>query len=234
MLFFSKDTVKLQMDKANLEQVKGTDSIKYLGLEFDNYLKFDNQAKHVEKKLNQSSGIIARSSKILTKRHSKLIFNAIVVPTITYGSLNWLGSINKKRLTPINKAYKRTIRSLANFAFRQHCEPICKQEKILKIENIFARESIGFIATLLKLNLPEIIRGNFQNCSTGRLRSQTQNKLLTFSQPHTLADRVAAVWNNNTQCWNKSIKNAKKIYCDATFESYSSSCTIKNCYVCGK
>ena len=231
LIHFCKNTdVNVEIDNVKITQSRNDEAVKYLGVEFDSSLKFKQQIRKIEKKINQSGAFIARARKYIHKKDLRLLFNALINPTVTYGILNWSNNITQKDLNILNKAYKRTIRYSVNAKRNAHCEPICKKEKILKLESIPIKEQVGYMANLIMTALPNIIRSEFR-WNERHLRRGVK-KLESIHGMGTLSNKFAGVWNENRELWDLKPKKAKKQLAENIISSYEEQCTIPRCFVC--
>ena len=97
---------QIKIKELNLTQ---RSSLKYLGLESDDNLKFCDHTKNLCSKRNQFSGLFYRLRSILTFNQLLLTFKVYVQPVVSYGVLVY-GTSNKTLILPLESKLKQITR----------------------------------------------------------------------------------------------------------------------------
>jgi hypothetical protein len=122
MILGSKRKLNNIRDRMNPLNVLGSslfpkNKIKILGVTIDQNLKFDVHAKSVIAKCTGLTKFLWRTAKFLPLTSKKLLYNALVVPHLTYCDAVWSTTINKtiqKRLETIQNSGMRFILNINN------------------------------------------------------------------------------------------------------------------------
>ena len=122
--------LKIGQDKLTL-----TTNYKFLGIDLDNKLKFNNHIKSVVSKVAKSNGILYRIRKFLSIEARIHFYYAFVYPYLSYNVSIW-GNSNEITLKPLIIAQKRVIRCLADAEYNAHTSPLFKKYQLLKFEDI--------------------------------------------------------------------------------------------------
>ena len=102
--------ILIQHESQFIEQV---DKFKYLGLIFDNFLKFD---KHIDKtcsKISRSIGFIRQIKQYLPRKVLIMLYNGLILPHIDYGLILWGKSSQcfTSKLQRLQNRYARLVLS---------------------------------------------------------------------------------------------------------------------------
>ncbi|NQX84229.1 MAG: reverse transcriptase family protein, partial [Mycoplasmataceae bacterium] len=187
---------KIKLGDTILERV-GTgckdNSIKFVGLYIDDKLRWDDQLKNVRKKLNCANFHLARSKNLLPLSARKTIYNSIFRPHLDYGLLAW-GGVNKTKIKPIVTLQKKAIRNLANAHYIAHTEPIFKQYKLLKLDDLYQLQVGKFIhsymTNITKDKLPKSFTNFFTLADTMTERNTRQSKTLNLHYKTSKKDKI--------------------------------------------
>ena len=117
----------------NNEKLMVETSIKYLGLQIDGKLLFDNQVTSVCSKLIKFCGVLYKARCYFSKKILLKWYNVYCKPVIYYGILIY-GSADKSKLNKILRLQKRIIRTIY---FMRKCEPTRNLFQDLKIETVY-------------------------------------------------------------------------------------------------
>ena len=116
----------------NDEKVQCVSEFNFLGLVLDEFQNWDCHTKKVTSKISRTLGIIKRVRKYLPLSALKSLYNALVLPHITYGIKLW--GINIKGVS-LNQ--KRAVRVITLSKFSAHTSPLFKKLSFLKAEDLF-------------------------------------------------------------------------------------------------
>ena len=107
----------------------------FLGVIIDECLTWKSHIQNLTKKISKSLGIIYKSSFCLNKNSLYTLYYGLVYPYLYYCACVWGFTYhsNLKRLVTLQK---RAVRTISRSAFDAHTDPIFKNLKLLKFENI--------------------------------------------------------------------------------------------------
>jgi hypothetical protein len=140
--------------KINGNQLERVTSIKYLGVTFDDKLKFHEQTNSLNNKLSRFCGITYRLAQFYTLDIAKTFYYSFVYPTITYGILIWGGCLVETcRLTRTQAYQNRIITNLfRNFYPTLTLNEILKQIQLITIKDIYNVKCAEFMYKIMILN----------------------------------------------------------------------------------
>ena len=134
-------------------QINEEAKVKYLGMYIDVNLKWASHIDHLSFILSRNIGIINRSKYFLNKQSLLLLYNALVLPYISYCCLVW-GFTYPTYINKIEILQKRVVRIIDNQHRLAHSDPIFKDLSILKIKDIARHQLITIMHNKLTENLP--------------------------------------------------------------------------------
>ena len=108
-----------------------------------------NHVEMVTNKLSKITEILNKLKFIYPQNILLTIYNSLFVSHINYGSLVWGTNINR-----ISKMQKRVIRIITHSHYIAHSEPLFKNLKLLKVEDIFC---LKFLHKLAQYELPPYV-----------------------------------------------------------------------------
>ena len=162
-----KIDLKIEINSYRIEQVR---EVVFLGIILDEHISWKPPISHIASKISKSIGIIFRSSFYLSKR-ALLTYYSLVLPYIQYCILVW-GSTYSSNLNRIALLQNRVVRIINKEKFDTHTDPIFKELKILKLDDIYLFH-LGKFMYLFQNNLLSILWTNqVHNYNT---RSSNQN-----------------------------------------------------------
>ena len=137
---------KLILILINIENVA---EFNFLGIQFNQNLKWKTHQNHVSLKLTKTIGILNRLKHELPLPILKTIYNTLFLPHLNYGILLWGSEIES-----IHKLQKRVLRIISGSKFNAHTEPICREEQLLKVNEIYKLAIYKFYFKLINNELP--------------------------------------------------------------------------------
>jgi len=124
--------------------IKEETEVKYLGIYIDANLKWSSHIDHLSLILSRNIGIINRSKYFLNKHSLLLLYNALVLPYISYCCIVW-GFTYPTYINKIEILQKRVVRIIDNQHRLAHSDPIFKTLNILKVKDIARQQLITVI-----------------------------------------------------------------------------------------
>ena len=122
----------IEINNMNIKQVENT---KFLGIELQNNLKWDNQVSSIVNKINKYSAILYLTRNKLNKQSLKLIYYSLVYSNISYANIIW-GETTKKNKNKMQIAQKKVIRTMQFRSKYESTNDDFKYLNILKIPEI--------------------------------------------------------------------------------------------------
>ena len=189
---------QLSINESVLESVN---SISFLGICIDENLTWKKHINNVCTVLSKKIGILYRIRHFVSKQILLMLYNAFILPHITYGLEVW-GGTNKTFLNPILILQKRMSRVITFQSFRHHSAPLFYELKLLDIFKEY-RYLVGiFIYDLLNNNLPHKASNYFSHIDhTYETRNKKMCNLKLKTVRSELGKRSIAysgvkIWNN--------------------------------------
>lgn len=112
-------------------------TMKCLGVVFSETLNWDAQIQHTRMKMNKIIGVLCRHRYSLPTSVKILIYNAFLLPIITYCHIIW-GTTTKQNKLKLLLAQKRAVRLIANVSWCTHTEQYFFKFSIIKSTSLYA------------------------------------------------------------------------------------------------
>ena len=229
--------VELKINDTKLDQVK---QFNFLGLIIDETLSWQPYIKTLSLKLSRSLGIMNRLKSFLPKSILRSIYFAIFHSYLNYQILSW-GS-HCSQLFPLQK---KAIRIINKEHYLQHTEPLFKQSRILKLEDLYKVElSKLFYKHKLQI-LPKYLQeipfkqnSNFHEYGTRRAGELRPSRPLTEYDRSTIRNSIPTVINSLSPHIssyfdsNLSLHEFTHVIKRTILLNYTDTCLDMNCFVC--
>ena len=124
---------ELQINGNNIERVT---QFNFLGLILESNLSWNKHINHISLKVSKAIGILYRLKSVYPLSVLLTLYNTLVLPYFNYGILTW-GSIIKED-HHLHKLQKKAIRIITQSDYIAHTEPLCKQNRLIKLPNMFS------------------------------------------------------------------------------------------------
>ena len=130
--------------KINGRPLERVFSVKILGIEIDNCLRFDAQIDKLIKDLNSRFALLSRLKNFLPEKTLNFIYKSIIRPKLEYGCIVWghTYDIHIERLVKIQKRFGRLI---TNSDYSIRSENIFTKSNWLSIKNAIKYQSVLYI-----------------------------------------------------------------------------------------
>lgn len=215
----------------------------FLGVEKQGNLKWNMHIKSKANKISKINSFFYRLKHIIPEKTMLHIYNALIVPPMTYGIAAW-GSATTSLLNRIAVLQKKCLRTISNSKFNSHTKPIFRKYNLLKFQDIYRINCCKLCYRAKMRNLPvyhsEQLKfiGNINPYSSRQSLDIYIPHLTSSIQKHKLSYTLGSNWNklpvnlkqiNNVSvnCFTRKVKNF-------IISSYSKVCTVRNCYSCRK
>ena len=118
------------------EEVSRVDRVKFLGVIFDENLKFGDHVNYIGCKISKTVGLLNRLKHCLPDKVLLSLYDSLITPYLTYCIEVW-GSASTCYIDKIVKIQKSAIRSVNNLSFNSHTSPYFGRLNILKFSQLF-------------------------------------------------------------------------------------------------
>ena len=135
MLFSYNKNIHLPLIKIGNHKIHEAETMKFLGIYFDNKFKFNKHISHITTKLSKSILILYKIHKFLPRNTLNLLYQSFVRLYLAYG-IEALHSVNE---TLNNKAFllqKKAIREIRKVRYRDHTNENVRFLNILKLNEL--------------------------------------------------------------------------------------------------
>lgn len=213
-----------------------SESMKILGIWFDNKLNFKKQIDHVSNKMKSAISALIKTKHTLNFRSKIQIYNGLVKPHIDYCCLVWLDKANKGQLNKLHMLQKRAIRLCFNAAYNTHSAQLFRISNTIPLDQIYSRESVIFIKKHQNGELPKVFSdklGNFQ--TEVRAKFQYSIKIPTSHKCGQMFYNIISQWNKADQGLRKPSKTevTKTKTKEAIIDNLNTiKCSKKQCFMC--
>ena len=172
------------------ENIKQTNSIKFLRIIVDNKLNWHEHIIYIKNKVSRAIGIIYKARKYANKQTVKQMYYTFVFPYLIYCEI--CGNTNQIHLDSLIKCQKKIIRIMTFSLHGAHSKPLFEQLQILDLNKLIIKRialmmykhSVHFLpvglAYLLVIYLSKIV------ASTGIIRGHVICCILKYDLPRLL------------------------------------------------
>ena len=130
-------------------EIESVDQFNFLGITLDKHLNWNAHINQLFGKISRNTGILNKIKLFLPRRILKTIYSSLILCQLNYGILVW--GQNYKR---IFKLQKRVMRIITCSKYNAHSEPLFKELKLLKLEDIRKLQELKFYYKLVHKQLP--------------------------------------------------------------------------------
>ena len=200
-----------------MKEIKHVEYTKFLGVLIDSNLKWDYHISYIKTKLSKAIGMLNKAKPILGKRCLKTLYNSFLYPHICYCIDVW-GSASCTQMNSLMKMQKRAVR-LINFAnYRDHTDPLFKESKLLKLNQIYTYSIISFMFNVYHKKSPDLFQDMF--IRNNELHNYSTRRSLQFHVPLVkTAIRQKSICYKGVYLWNKV---CDKVNTDCTIGTFKS------------
>lgn len=232
------DQIFLKIDNTCIDRVY---EFNFLGLTINENLNWKSHTDKIANKISKCMGILNKLKHFLPLNAKVLIYNSLILSHLNFSILAWGYQCDR-----IVKLQKRIVRIISLSKYNAHTEPIFKNLKLLKIQDILKLQQYKFYYKFKNNKLPFYLQilpfDSNVNAHNHDTRSQHNirqmrpyheyaRKCLRYSLPllinHAPAEITDKIQTHSMQGFAGYIKI--KI-----LQSYQEQCTIVNCYICSR
>ena len=119
----------------NFDVVKRVESVKFLGIYYDQQMKFKRHISYLTTKLSRTAGMLYRLSQFLPAHILKKVYFTRVNSFLSYNTPIWACNyINN--IKPLLQVQKKIIRIITKSDFLAHSKPLFKKSKVLNLVDL--------------------------------------------------------------------------------------------------
>ena len=145
--------------------IKEVKSTKFLGITIDNKLSWKYHIDNVCKTVSRNIGIINRVKQFLPLSVLLTLYSTFILPYLNYGILAW-GNSAEIRIGRLLLLQKRVMRIICNTSYRSHTDVLFRNNRILKINDLYLFHLGQFMYNLNGNNIPASFKGMFKKNNT--------------------------------------------------------------------
>ena len=183
-------------------QNESVEKAKYLGVQLDQQLVWDEHVRYVCTKVSRSLGFLKYAKKLILQETLSHIYRGIVEPYARYCSSVW-GSCGETRLLTLQKLHTRATRIMTKSSHDTRADALIEKLNWPTISEIIKRETTTMVYKSLNGLVPMYLLNTFSRNSTrdniclGNSESDLQVPLFkTANGKKSFAYRGAQLWNN--------------------------------------
>lgn len=181
---------------------------KFLGLVIDDKLTWSEHIAHTMSKLSRSLYALNRTKHIISRSHRKTLYDSLVHSYISYGIVLW-GSTYSSNLQKIRICQKKALRCIYGSVYNAHTDPLFRDSKILKFDDLYQLEVGKLIYDALHEFLPKPLIHVFKPNTTVHAHHTRQK-----DNPHIHVRRTVVAKNSLVhrapQIWSKIPMNIRE------------------------
>lgn len=152
-------------------------STKFIGVKWDDKVKWDQHIQCIKPKIAKGIGIICKARKVFNKETLKTLYYSIIYPYLTYCIEVW-GTSAQTYLSSLIKLQKKIVRIITSSNYRAESKPLFESLKILNLSQVYQRSFAIFMFKYVKGILPNIFDEFFKRNSQVSSRvTRNYNKL---------------------------------------------------------
>jgi hypothetical protein len=193
--------------KINSNQLERVTCIKYLGIMFDDNIKFHEQTNALNNKLSRICGITFRLAQFYSFDVAKTFYYSFVFSAISYGIVVWGGYVVETGRINRTQAYQdRIIKNLfCRYFPGQPINEVFKQLKIITITDLYRLKCAEFMYKIMILNnYPDLKQFLLSACVQSVHQTRYCHRLRpTFPRVDVIKlsfwYRFISIWNNVPQ-----------------------------------
>ena len=133
-------------------EIESVDQFNFLGITLDKHLDWNAHTNTLFGKISRNTGMLNKIKLFLPSRILKTIYSSLILYQLNYGILVW--GQNYKR---IFKLQKRVMRIITCSKYNAHHEPLFKELKLLKLEDIRKLQELKCYYKLVHRQLPSYL-----------------------------------------------------------------------------
>ena len=195
------DSTKLSLSIGE-ELISSVADTKYLGLQVDQYLSWDQHVLLITKKISKGIGMLQYVKQYFLLKIIQKMYTSLIEPYFRYCCLVW-GCIGTTTLQKLQKLQNRAARVATNSCFDAPSEPLIQQLGLLTIEQLIELETVKVVYKALHNEAPPYMKELFLKLSNTQCRGLRNSstdlyipRLRTSVGQKSFGYRGVRFWNN--------------------------------------
>ena len=135
------DEIKIKLSGKRLYPLN---SIKYLGIKIDRFLRRHDQVNSIAVKLNRANALLLKIRNYVNRKTLRNIYLGIFDSHLNYSCIDWAQNINTVRILIILQKKALRIMNFKDQSF--HSSPLFSSNNILKLGDKITLENILFVS----------------------------------------------------------------------------------------
>jgi len=228
--------LKLYFDGQKIESVE---CFNYLGIILDKNLSYNQHINKISSSIAQHIGSLSAIKRFVSVSIRRQIYMTIVQPKLYYGILVWGHKASKLHLLQ-----KRAVRVISGAKYNAHADPLFKNLKILKCEDIYKLQILKLYHNIVNHLSPNYFR-NLPLIRSNEIHDYNTRTNSNFYKPHVrlaktrncVVIKLADIINSTnpsiiSKLLTHSVTGFANYIKTVTLKDYKTYCTIENCYIC--
>ena len=186
-----------------------SDSVQFLGVFFDENLKFDKHVNHISSKMSRALGMFNKVRYLIPDYIMLHLYNSLIFPYLMYAVEIW-GGTSACYINKVLKVQKAAVRSMRNLPYNTHTSDHFKQLCILKLPDIYKYRILLLIFSALNFGShPDIFVDLQRNSSFHSHSTRYSNNLVI---PHfRLSKTQMSISFVGSKLWNDLPEDLKSL-----------------------
>ena len=197
MLFSNSKDIKANINLSDIQlnhsSVEHVSSVRFLGVEMDDNLKFNLQINNIAKNISKNTGVLRKLKDFVSADTLLQLYYTFIETYMNYCTLSF-GGAYETHLKTLEVAQRKCVRVVGNQSYFSHTNPIFSCLKILKFKDIY-KYNLGIY---MYKNLENFtIRSSLHNYETrSRDSYDTLFQRLTLTRRQSLEFKGPENWNS--------------------------------------
>ena len=194
------------------DKVSPITSIKYLGVQVDQYLNWEGHLLTIISKVSRGIGMLHLAKHYLPLETVQMIYRSVIEPYFRYCCPIW-SSANSTNVQRLQKLQNRAARTVTDSPYDAHSEPMTKKLGWLTIKKLIDSETVKIVYKALHNEAPKYLKELFHRLSDILNRELRNSKtdlyiplLKTSLRQKSFAYRGVCIWDNLT-CETKASRS---------------------------
>ena len=138
----------------NTTHINRVREVVFLGVVLDEHVTWKPHISHIANKVSKATGILYKSCFFISKSSLCTLYYSLVYPYLHYCTITW-GSTCPSNLNRLVLLQKRALRFINKDTFDEHSDPIFKDLKLLRLDQIYLSQVGKFVYLYKSGLLPE-------------------------------------------------------------------------------
>ena len=176
------------------------DNAKYLGVQLDKHLVWDEHTKALRSKISRSLGFLKYAKKLLPKHTLSQMYRGIVGPHFRYCCSVW-GSCGESRLLMLQKLQNRAARIVTNSSYDAPAANLIKELKWPTVHDMIKQETTTIILKSISGLAPTYLSTLFTRNSTREIVNlrNRETDLLAPRMKQVMAKKLFVPWSKGLE-----------------------------------